>query len=322
MNYFLIVVIFWLFWLCFWSFSTVLIDRWNKGKWGILFWRSECPSCHHTLWATELIPLFSYLFQKWECKSCKVRIPLFYPIAEISMMLIFMLTSWISLSLWFMPIDETWYVLIFWWFITGVYILYDIKFMEIPDQIMVPWIYGTIILLFLWYTGNFSFFDIGTYNDRESFLIDHIVWAVLLYSFLYFQILIPWGFHFIKKGDWKNLISLLMSYFLFPILLLIDFFRKQKMKSDSSEPIPSWVWGWDLRIALFIWLTLGSIHGIVAFVISYLIGSVVGIIFIINKALRWEKKISSEIPFWPFLWVWWFLSLLFYSDILSYINIY
>lgn len=40
-----------------------------------------------------------------------------------------------------------WWVFLFWTFVTGIYIIYDLRYMEIPDQIMVPAILITLIFV-------------------------------------------------------------------------------------------------------------------------------------------------------------------------------
>lgn len=321
MNELSIVFIFWLFWLLFWSFWTVLIDRWHKNKNGIFFWRSECPSCRHILGVLELIPLFSYIIQWGKCRNCKKKISIFYPLAEISMFLIFAIMSSIALRFWYTPIDGMWYIFLFWWFITGIYILYDIRYMEIPDQIMIPAIFMSIT--FLSYTcisWNYLLYDFFTYQNSYTFLTDHVIWAITLYSFLFIQILIPWGFFLIKRKRWEDLIGLLLSYFIFPITLFIEYI-KPHTSSQNEEALPSWVGGGDLRIAIFIGITLWSIHGIASFIFAYILWSFFWIISIIIQLLQWEKSPSRQMPFWPFLWAWWILSLLFYNEIISYIMI-
>lgn len=44
--------------------------------------RSFCPSCHHNLAWHDLIPLFSFLFQKGSCKYCGTQISYRYPLIE------------------------------------------------------------------------------------------------------------------------------------------------------------------------------------------------------------------------------------------------
>ena len=49
------------------------------------FWRgrSHCPKCGHTLTPVELIPVFSWLFQRGRCKNCKEPISIRYPLSEL-----------------------------------------------------------------------------------------------------------------------------------------------------------------------------------------------------------------------------------------------
>jgi hypothetical protein len=102
-------------------------------------------------------------------------------------------------------------------------------------------------------------------------------------------------------------------------MIIVDFFRKKKW-DDEEIDIPSWIWWGDLRIAIFIGLTLGTIHGIFAFFMAYITWSIVGILMLIYWLLR-GKKIQSQIPFWPFLWLWWIISIVFFEEIYNYIDI-
>lgn len=49
------------------------------------FWkgRSHCPKCGHTLGPGELIPIFSWVFQKGRCRSCGAPISVRYPLSEL-----------------------------------------------------------------------------------------------------------------------------------------------------------------------------------------------------------------------------------------------
>lgn len=64
------------------SFYNVVGYRLPKGE-SIIYPASHCPNCNHKLRPLELIPLFSYLFQKGKCRSCKQKISLFYPLFEL-----------------------------------------------------------------------------------------------------------------------------------------------------------------------------------------------------------------------------------------------
>ena len=55
------------------SFLNVCIYRIPKGE-SILFPRSHCIACGHTLGSSELIPIISYLFLRGRCKRCQSKI--------------------------------------------------------------------------------------------------------------------------------------------------------------------------------------------------------------------------------------------------------
>lgn len=314
----MIFFILFLFWTTFWSFSTVLIERWHSRTPGILMGRSACPKCHTTLSGISLIPLFSYLFQRWRCRTCHTSISSFYPIAEATMGVIFMIIGYFILMNWWWLLEIRSIILFILWFITGLYALYDARYMEVPDKALIPAIYGytALILLsiFLGYDG--LLFDQESYIWDRDFLIDHFLWALLFYTFFYIQILLPGGFYLLKKGRYRSFFELFFGYFLFPFSLIRELWSKTEVPHD--EEIPTWVgWG-DLRVGLFIGLTLGITHGIFAFFTAYITGSIIGILLI---ALRRRKKENdnSQIPFWPFLAFGWCMAILFYGDILTFI---
>lgn len=92
-------------WLLFGSLGSVILTRFadditrTKLR-GFFFWRSECPHCHHTLGAKDLIPLFSYLFQGWRCRYCGAKISWIYPILEILSAGIFLWTYLVTQEFW------------------------------------------------------------------------------------------------------------------------------------------------------------------------------------------------------------------------------
>lgn len=309
----------------FGSFSSVLIERWHSGKKGILLWRSECPQCHNTLTARELIPIFSYIFQWGKCKNCRTKIPFFYPLLEISFGILFVIISWALLSLWYMPSNATFIYTLFLTWVVGVYMFYDIRFREIPDEVMLPAIY-TILLFFI--IGIFEpklivFFDKHTYDTFPTLIADHIFWGIILYTFFYLQILIPGWYFLLKRKSYAEFWDLIILYILLPFEatkeLFQKWFTKKRVRSSSKkeEHIPTWIGGGDLRIAIFTWLTLWIMHGAVSFFIAYLLWAIYGCVFLLWKRIRNEPMIS-EVPFWPFLWLWWILTVLFHSEIIEY----
>lgn len=93
--------------------------------------RSHCPNCNHVLGPLDLIPIFSWVFQKGRCRYCHERISLRYPLTE----LIFMCLSIMCL----LQFDLTIifirnYVLLCCLFVLS---LVDFEIFEIPDSCIV-----------------------------------------------------------------------------------------------------------------------------------------------------------------------------------------
>jgi leader peptidase (prepilin peptidase)/N-methyltransferase len=71
------------------SFLSVVVTRFGTGEtmvWG----RSHCRSCNRPLTAFELIPVFSYLFQRGRCRACKTPIGVFYLLLEVTTIILFL----------------------------------------------------------------------------------------------------------------------------------------------------------------------------------------------------------------------------------------
>jgi prepilin signal peptidase PulO-like enzyme (type II secretory pathway) len=190
--------------------------------------------------------------------------------------------------------------------------------MEIPDEVLIPGIYSTFIFLLIGYVfgETIFFFDASTYTNIQDLVVDHIIGATILYTFLYIQILIPGGIHLLQWKKYKTLGELFLNYFTFFFTLPFSLFQKKDTR-EGEEEIPTWVGGGDLRIAIFIWLTLWTIHGISSFVFAYILGSIVWISLLIIQSVK-KTKMKKEIAFWPFLWIGWILSILFHEQILNY----
>lgn len=75
-----------LFGLILGSFYSVCASRYGTEKTITRPARSQCPHCDHQLTARENIPLLSFLMQKARCTHCHERIPLFYPMIELTSM--------------------------------------------------------------------------------------------------------------------------------------------------------------------------------------------------------------------------------------------
>lgn len=316
----------------FGSFSSVLITRWKNKKDGIILWRSACPKCNHTLWWSELIPILSWIFQSWKCKNCSQKIPKIYPILELSMWIIFVL-MWFA----YLQFDKNFenisflIILLILGFFTWVYIFYDILYMEIPDEIFFYWILLQIILfiLVLFFGFDKIFFNSLYYKNFYDLVFNNFLWAIWLYSFLFLQILLPWWYFLIKNKKYKDFFDLIKLFFIFPIIVIIDFIKYKILKKENNEHqneeddelwIPTWIWTGDLFLAIIIWWTLWLKHWIVSFFLAYIIWSIVWIIILLIT--KNKEKSNMQIAFGPFLGIGFIITIIFYWNIDQYINNY
>lgn len=71
------------------SFATSLTWRIPKGI-SIADGRSKCPRCGHLIHFYDNIPVISYLILRGKCRNCKNKIPVRYPLIELTMGLLFL----------------------------------------------------------------------------------------------------------------------------------------------------------------------------------------------------------------------------------------
>ncbi len=134
-------IVLFLFGIVLGSFYNVVGYRLPKGE-SLLFPSSHCTKCNHKLGASELVPIFSYLFLKGKCKNCGEKISLFYPIFELCSGLLFAF----SYILFGFSIE----LAIALTFISTllIIIISDYQTMIIPDEVLIS---GSILLIIeLW----------------------------------------------------------------------------------------------------------------------------------------------------------------------------
>ena len=79
------------------SFLGLVIDRFPEQS--IIQPASHCDSCQTRLRPLDLIPILSQVVNRFRCRYCKVRYPVWYALFELGLGLIFLLYSWELLSL-------------------------------------------------------------------------------------------------------------------------------------------------------------------------------------------------------------------------------
>ena len=231
--------------LCWGSFTNVLIDRGQKKKslWG----RSKCDYCNYKLKWFDNIPVFSFIFLQGICRKCKKKLSWQYPTVEILTGLIFVLTFWLlnnSGIIEFEIINLNFLLNLFYYltvmYLLWVILLWDFKYMIIPDFLVVIGISITVL------------YKIYETLIEKSFLIsfDSVILSALLGGILlggFFGIMFwfskgRWiGGGDVKLGFWLGLlIGLKMVYFLIllaytsgaMVAIFLLLFSKKKMKSE------------------------------------------------------------------------------------------
>lgn len=249
------------------SFLNVVILRHNTGK--TIGGRSQCMSCGSKLTARELVPLFSFLFQRGKCKHCKTKISWQYPLVELSTGILFVLnfitvynrsSSVIELAVIF-GITTTLLS-----FMVATFV-YDIKHKIIPD-------------LF-----SFTMFGLS------------VVYVVL--EVFVFNTWIPTSARMTEIGAGIHVFSSLFYLNIFAgVLFYIVIYLLWKVSKGRLIGLG------DAKLFLSIGTLLGLVYGLSVFFLSFWIGGVFAIGLMLFQYLRRTSKhitMKSEIAFGPFI---------------------
>lgn len=124
--------------LAFFGFGLIIGSFLNAVLWRMkegmgLGGRSMCPSCRATIRWYDNIPLVSYALLGGKCRSCRVSIPVRYPVVEATTGVLFALLGAAFFSA---GRVETWVETVFLLGVTGILLLIffsDLETMEIPN---------------------------------------------------------------------------------------------------------------------------------------------------------------------------------------------
>ena len=153
-------IVLFVFGTIFGSFYNVVGDRVADGK-SIIYPPSHCPKCKHILTPLELVPIFSYLFQGGKCKNCKCKIPLFHPLYEIFVGLLFMF-SYISFGF-----TGDFVIALTFVSMLAIIIVSDYYYMIIPDEILI--FFGVTLALEVLLINGIDAFGISLLSGIISF---------------------------------------------------------------------------------------------------------------------------------------------------------
>lgn len=125
------------------SLSKNIYEASGEKDENIITTRSHCPKCGIQLRWFELIPIFSFLVQKGQCRTCKEKISWQYPLVELATGLLFFLTySYFS--------NQNWLVIGYLLFVISsliVVFVYDFKYYLIPDIVVYPAILVSLVFV-------------------------------------------------------------------------------------------------------------------------------------------------------------------------------
>lgn len=133
-----------IFGLAIGSFCNVVIHRLAHGG-SIIFDRSRCPQCGHTLSWYELIPVLSFMLQRGKCRQCHARISWQYPLVEASAGFLF-LYIYAFLPAYYHGWEMGY--LFFTFSALLIIFVFDLKYYIIPNVVVYPLIGAAIIQLF------------------------------------------------------------------------------------------------------------------------------------------------------------------------------
>jgi leader peptidase (prepilin peptidase)/N-methyltransferase len=243
--------------LIFGSFASVLVYefvtaiekesyRFNVKR--FLCGRSKCVECSKELKWYNLIPVFSFIFQRGRCSFCNKKIDSMYVLIEIVMMLVFGLVGW-----WFGASHDWWEVsLVLGMVFVAINILFiDLKTMKIPS--LLNWALIGLGFLIGFFVNDLTWIQVGL-GGGIGFL------------FFYFQ-------HVVSKGKWVGLgdadigmaigfafgpvvgmYTILQSYVLGTLVLVpLMLFKNEKYRMNAMIPF-----GPFLVISLIFSLFLGN----------------------------------------------------------------
>ena len=128
------------------------VEAFNGAKESLLG-SSHCDFCGKTLKWFENIPVLGYFFVRGKCSKCKKRLSFQYPLVEFCLGLLFLAVGFktgfimsVSVSLW-TSVSTVYFLMVV--FLLSVTFLWDLKYMIIPNKIVLSGIIATTIFYFL-----------------------------------------------------------------------------------------------------------------------------------------------------------------------------
>jgi len=237
--------------LCLGSFLNVLVDRGQKGK--SLLGRSKCDYCSYKLKWYDNIPVASFLFLGGKCRQCKKKLSWQYPAVELGIGLLFLFigfqTGFISS---FLTLPNTFSVdtikiiemlfLLTTAFLFAVVFLWDLKYMIIPNEIIIIGILVAVAYSIYQYSNSACFLF-----NPNCYIISNLIGALAVSGFFYLMFFFSKG-KWIGGGDvklgfwigwlagWQLLYPMLLVAYVSGALISIGLMAFKKKKMGSQVP--------------------------------------------------------------------------------------
>ncbi len=265
------VVIF-IFGLIIGSFLNVVIHRLGSEE-KIVNDRSKCVHCGHVLAWNDLIPVLSYIMLGGKCRYCKEKISGKYLVVEITTGILFALVSYRYML--FITNYSVLYIFFAYFTISALIIIffYDLKTYIIPDEVLYPAI--IVAIVFNLFTDSSLYYILTQgFKSFNFFSQGGDVWTGLANVF-----------DFISYNS-KFINHLFAAVISFSFFFSIVFFTGGKGMG-----------GGDVKLGFLMGMILGWPMVFLAIFLSFIIGSIAGLILVLKK----KKDMKSMIPFGPFL---------------------
>lgn len=300
--------------ITFGSLVKVLADRslTKQSFWG----RSYCNKCKHILAWYDLFPIFSYLFLRGRCRYCKTKLSPEYLLVEVLVGLLTALWFYIKIPGNFFELEGIAQGLLSADLAFGCFViitlttvlLTDIKTGLIPDRITFP----SIIIAFFYLlvsgiTKTLIFYQSLASHELGKYLLPK---APYEYLFLWKYFLPPSSEYFFVHANinFQPFISGVIS-----ALGMLIFFATLIIATRGRG-----MGGGDLKLSIFLGLVFGFPKSLLAVMLGFLLGSVVGIFLLLVR----RKHFGQTIPFGPFLSVGGIIALFWGDKILNwYLNL-
>ncbi len=185
------VILFFIYGLAFGSFCNVVISRLRSGE-GVVAKGSHCPKCGKSIRWQDNIPVFSFLFLRGKCRSCKKKISWQYPLVEIMTAVIF---GFIGYFYAIESIDNLLVAVLYSFAFACLVVIfvYDVKYMEIPMNAM--W----LAILLLLVANVISDIDANAFADGlwQTKTFAHSISALVAFCFFF-------GLSYVSDETWMG----------------------------------------------------------------------------------------------------------------------